>query len=293
MLNLDKIVDLPVDKVETLKKIITDRREHLRAEGLYINDIVREDIFGILDHYCTVVYFPLPRDEENDGFHVTMPVDYKPDGDTEHFVFLNTRKPIEKQVFAAAHELGHIWVPVDCFWDEGLEAILPQTPDNLDAIMNRFAAELLIPSDWFQKSAKEQLDRYTRQGKIFITDVIRVVASLMNQFCVPAQAVICRFYETQLMRKEVCQSLLTGPDDWDTHEYEVFFKSTLEKCLVEGGYTMLLQSSEKKGIKDFPEVLNKMEEKRLFSEQKINRLRDKLGIPKINDEKTEIEIEDT
>lgn len=293
MLNLDQIIDLPIDKVEALRKIITDNRKRLTSKGLYINDIVREDIFDILDDSCTVVYYPLPEDEENDGFHVTMPVDYKRDGDTEHFVFLNTSKPIEKQVFAAAHELGHIWVREDLFWDKELEAVLPKNPDNLDEVMNRFAAELLMPYEWFQKSAREQLIRYTRQGKIFITDVIRVVASLMNQFCVPAQAVICRFHETRIVRKEVCQSLLTGPEDWETHEYEAFFKSTLQKCVDEGGYRMLLKSTGKKGIKDFPDVLNKMEGKGLFSEQKTARLREKLDIPKISEEKTEIEIENT
>lgn len=289
MLNLDKIVDLPQEKVADLTDIIAEKRAGLKDVGLYVNDIVREDIFDILANYCTVVYFPLP-DEENDGFHITMPVDYKEGGAQEHFVFLNTEKPLEKQVFAAAHELGHIWVSENEFWSGGLEETLPRNRDHVEAVMNRFAAELLMPEEWFGKSADEQLRKYEKADhRIFLADAFRVVASLMDEFCVPAQAVICRFYETKLLKKEACQQLLTGPvGKIEPQVYHHFFDFMVEQCVKEGGYTKLLKSTRRKGIKDFPVVLTEVERSGLFSPQKVEKLREMLGIPTIEEHAEEM-----
>lgn len=170
MLNMDTIVDLPSSTVTALNDVIQSKFKQLEAEGLFFNEILREDIFNILDHYCTVVYFPLPDDEENDGFHVTMPVDYKLSEESEHFVFLNTSKTIEKQIFVAAHELGHIWVSEDLIWTDTLERILPKNPENLDIIMNRFAAELLMPSKHFRNTAQDCLKKYIQKGRMLCID---------------------------------------------------------------------------------------------------------------------------
>lgn len=285
MLNLDNIIDLPRQKVEELRTIIRQKREELKKSNLYINEIPREDIFSILDHYCTVVYFPLPDDESNDGFHVTMPVDYKDCGE-EHFVFLNTAKPREKQVFAAAHELGHIWVEEETFWDDSLERILPRSTENVDAIMNRFAAELLMPIDIFRSSADILFQRFVSDdGLISSVNAFRTIASLMDEFCVPAQAVICRFYEAELLEKGICQELLTGPAKGELPmPYPEYFKALLSDCVREGGYANLLSPSPKWGMKDFPEVLDEVEQKGLFSEQTITQLRELLKLPKIEDE---------
>lgn len=295
MLDLDKTGELPAAKVEELRKIIESHREELKEKGLYINDIVREDIFQILDDYCTVVFFPLDKEEENDGFHITMPVGYKQDTDTEHFVFLNTENPIEKQVFAAAHELGHIWVREDQFWDDELEKTIPRNQENLEAVMNRFAAELLMPEKLFRQSAVEHLKKYiTKERTIFFTDTFRLIAGLMDEFCVPAQAVIGRLYETMILKKEACRRLLVGSEQGAGPEgYQELFESTLKMCIKEGGYTKLLKSTGKKGIKDFPEVLSKIEGKGIFSEERIEELRGMLEIPKIEPKEETFVVEET
>lgn len=290
MLNLDNIIDFPQEKVKALQDIIQKKRDELKTVNLYINEIPREDIFNILDHYCTVVYFPLPEGESNDGFHVSIPVDY--DGCCEeHFVFLNTAKFREKQVFTAAHELGHILVEEESFWDDTLERVLPRKTEtkkrkeNVDAVMNRFAAELLMPVEIFRSSAGNLFRRFVSDdGMIPVTDAFRIITSLMDEFFVPAQAVICRFYETGLLKKEICQELLTGPQDVKIPmPYPEFFDNMVEMCVQEGGYTNLLESSYKRGIKGFPEVLNEMEQRGLFPEQTIAQLRELLELPKIED----------
>lgn len=294
MLNLDNIIDIPHEKVSRLNEIIQQKRYELQKANLYINNIVREDIFNILDYYCTVVFYPLDENESNDGFHITMPVDYK-DNAEEHFVFLNTTKPLEKQVFAAAHELGHIWVDEEHFWNDGLEQKLSHNPANIEAVMNRFAAELLMPKDLFFRSAKQQLKHFiTEDRKIYIIDVFRVITSLMDEFCVPAQAVIYRFYEVNLLKKETCQKLLIGSNSGiQTEGYQNFFDDIIKKCVQEGGYTKLLNSSDKRGIKDFPEILRKVEQEELFPAQKIEKLRNMLSIPPITAQDAKIDIVNT
>jgi len=283
MLDLDNIFDIPREKIDFLIKIIQGKRNSVKKAGLYINEIVREDIFGILEYYCTVVFYPLPPEEENDGFHITMPVDYKKEGEEEHFVFLNTAKPLEKQVFAAAHELGHIWVDLDKFWDTILGKEFLRNHDNEEAVMNRFAAELLMPYSLFRQSADERLRKFVKEDHgIYIDDAFRVIASLMDEFCVPAQAVICRFYETGLMKKEICKQLLAGPiGEISVEKYRKYADSLLEECIQEGSYTKLLKATNKRGIKDFPEVLSAAEQKGVFSLERVAQLREMLKIPKI------------
>ena len=63
-------------------------------------------IFGILENYCTVIYYPIEdATEKNDGFLMAdIPMR---DGSSKSIIYINTYQTEEKQVFAAAHELGH------------------------------------------------------------------------------------------------------------------------------------------------------------------------------------------
>lgn len=80
---------------------------------------------------------------------------------------INTNNTIEKQVYIAAHELGHVW-KID-------EKVLAKCDGNIDseAIINRFAAELLMPAElfvWiFDKSAEVfGLSQGSNKGKRFL-----------------------------------------------------------------------------------------------------------------------------
>lgn len=290
MQNWEKLIDFPQRKIEQMRQIIDEKRRDPTLEGLFVNRILREDIFDILDACCTVVFFPLPEGEENDGFQVSRTVDYCGEH-IEQFVFLNTAKPLEKQVFTAGHELGHIWRIADRIWDDDLEKDFPRT-ETEEAAMNRFSAELLMPQEQFRKSAMEQLDAYRENGKIKIINGIRVVASLMNEFCVPAQAVVRRLYETKCLSRESCEQLLfKGAGKASPEEYQEIFKKTLLNCIGEGGYTRLNKPTNKRGIKDFPQILNDAEEKGVFSKRRIAKLRETLAIPAIDEKRDGLDSE--
>ena len=149
---LDQKEIFPQQVVEKLQELIKRKRAEKEIKETFVNPILREDIFALLGRECIVIYYPLP-DEENDGFHIQMPVEDK----KQHFVYINTEKPMPKQVYAAAHELGHIWT------DNGSAiGYSASSQEQEDALMNRFAAELLMPYKEFQLLAHKKLVEFQR-----------------------------------------------------------------------------------------------------------------------------------
>ncbi len=290
MRSWDEVVFFPKEKVGLMREIIQEKREFLKEKGLFFNTVLREDIFDLLNACCTVVFYPFPQDE-NDGFQVARPVNYGGEPHTEQFVYLNTAKCLEKQVFAVGHELGHIWAVAERIWDENLERTLPRAK-NEEAAMNRFAAELLMPEEEFRTSASSQIATCRKKGKLTYLDCIRITANLMNEFCVPAAAVVLRLYETGCLSEGTCQRLLfNGPGKVSKEKYQEIFQRMLSSYIQESGYTKLQKPTNKKGIRDFPQILREAENRGIFSPEKAAKLRDELEIPKINPEEIRLDGE--
>lgn len=282
-----EVVSFPEETVGVMREIIREKREALKKRGLFFNTVLREDIFGLLNACCTVVFYPFPQDK-NDGFQVARPVTYGEGPHMEQFVYLNTAKHLERQVFAAGHELGHIWEVADRIWDGALERVLPRR-QNEEAAMNRFSAELLMPEEEFRTSADGQLEACRKKGGLNYFDCIRITANLMNEFCVPAAAVVLRFYETGCLTAGACERLLfTGPSDMEQARYLRAFQDALDIYIEEGGYTQLQKPTNRKGIRDFPQFLREAEARGAFSPQRAARLREELGIPQIGTEESRL-----
>ena len=96
-----------------MDKVIQNIVDEIKQECIIENTAIRDDIFGILENQCTVVYFPI-EDQKNRGFHIKKIVHNQ----LEDFVYINTGKPMAEQIFAAAHELGHIFKVADRVWKE-------------------------------------------------------------------------------------------------------------------------------------------------------------------------------
>ncbi len=178
------------DVSEALGSVIDEIKEKL-----VINNVaIRGDIFGILENECTVIYYPLP-DEKNRGFHIKKII-----GNTlEDFVYINTDKPLAEQIFAAAHEFGHIYNIANRVWlDLGLSG--QPTEEEEEEITNRFAAELLMPTKPFKSAFFAHLKELDISSEKIKTDELaRVMVMLMNDFLVPYVAVRKRLVETKIM----------------------------------------------------------------------------------------------
>ena len=60
-------------------------------------------------------------------------------------MYINTARTVAEQVFAAAHELGHVWGVAAQVWEQAGEQGEVESK-NEERIINRFAAELLMPT---------------------------------------------------------------------------------------------------------------------------------------------------
>ena len=273
----DKVQDFPRETVLAMQGFIAKKRQHPALKNEFVNPILREDIFDLLSRECTVIYFPL-ENEENDGFHVQMPVN----GEKQHFVYINTEKPLQKQIYAAAHELGHIWT------DNGRNiGITPVSPEEDDALMNRFAAELLMPEEVFGALAGKKLEELkSGPGKISVENFFRVVAYLMDEFFVPFQAVVRRFGEVGILDRQTCKDI-----EENHYKEHAEGRKMLEDCINEGGYLKLLaEPNKKKGMTGFTELLNQAETHGVFRPEKVEYLRKELNLPRVDDSGNTIEI---
>jgi len=255
-------------QVDAILEFIKINWEKNNLNTLYPNKLLRNDVLKLLDEYCTIVYYPL-NDHINNGFHTEIP---DKNGVDQHFVFINTSQTIEKQVFTAAHELGHIW-GVDEFVCEQCNV-----PENDDAarekIINRFAAELLMPKEFFLQATYRGVRKYFQNPrKASIKNFFQLVAMLMNLFFVPSAAIILRFAELDIMQQDIAADLidrLKAPNS--------LLLKTQEQILRDLGFTEFLIADQRKWIEGLPELLQKAELVGKISQEKINKVRNDFGI---------------
>lgn len=218
---------------EKIVGLISSVIENIRADYVLSNMIIKDNIFGILEKYCTVVYYPL-ENEKNCGFHTQR---YVKD-DLVDFVYINTAKTISEQVFTAAHELGHVWGVADQVWKQSGEQGKIDTKTE-ERIVNRFAAELLMPTQEFKETFQAHVKGLdVNNNRLGFVDLIRVIALQMNDYMVPYEAVRKRMVETNIISPEVGEIM-------HEHEKELI---PLVAVFAKEQNTMLDRVTEKKTI---------------------------------------------
>lgn len=186
--------------VKAIRSIISDIQEKCIIQ----NTAIRDSIFSILENTCTVIYYPL-KDEKNRGFHIKKIVR----NELEDFVYINTAKPIVEQIFAAAHEFGHIWEVAEKVWNIlGYEG--RPTEKEEEDITDWFVAELLMPTEVFREVFFSHMNELgIKTGKVKLDDLVRVIVLQMNDFMVPYEAVRRRLVETNIMQQDAANYLLS------------------------------------------------------------------------------------
>ena len=177
------------------------------------DNIIQDDIFNVLKNYSEKKDYPFdlfryPVDDEE-----FCACTFIREG--RIFVLVNTAMPLSKQIFAAAHELYHIWY----FFEEDNLSLLKhgsilksnvidqETTENEDIEANAFAGLLLAPEDTIRKQMK--VYRIESQNITF-KDIIK----LMDIFAIPYKAMILRLYEVGILSDdEVKELFLKTPED--------------------------------------------------------------------------------
>lgn len=200
------------------KDIIRIREDiaRLREDKNIVNRDIQDDVFTLLENECKVFYYPI-SDPQLWAFYQK---DRQEDGSIRKFVFINTSLPYEKQIFAAAHELAHIW---------GVSEDLPETlvtsadedspirmneagsvnPSKDELIANRFAAEFLMDEQTVRDLFKKCVKGKTKYPKEVAQ--ITFVLWLMDYYLVPYKMTVLRLEELGLITPHEEEALLAVP----------------------------------------------------------------------------------
>ena len=227
-----------------------DRFNNLRAKALdfrnaYIGDtIVRDSIFDVIQNYV--------KSKSHEMKILKFPID-----DTELwaftcikegiiFVTINTSIPFNNQIFAAAHELYHIYKYIEDSQDEYIEkgSILTRKDfdeedvSEEDREANAFAALILAPKEQIEKQIKIT-------GKNFTDSDLYDLIHFMDYFAMPYKAMVIKLFECGRYNDEQADILLESEsrktmeeayiNDCGTRWLEPTFENNLAslKALVE------------------------------------------------------------
>lgn len=260
-----EVIKLPDEIIKEIDILVNQLKKDIEED--YPNPILREDIFEILSAHCTIIYYPLEQ-EKNHGFHIKDKMNLVKVGD---FVYINTAHTLDKQVFTAAHELGHILEIAEKICKK-LKYGFDEEID--DRITNLFAAELIMPHDLFERSYANYVNTFANEeSSINIKDFLKVVSMLMNEFLVPYKSVVLRCFECKLIDQPTAQNLVNEYDDDSS-----MLKKVLERIILEQGHVKLLNSSMKKYIKGLSDVLDKAEKNGKFTNEKIINMRNQFEL---------------
>lgn len=220
------------------------------------NNIIQDDIFSVLKNYARtkgIVLELLRFPTEDDDFCALTCVQKG-----KIFVYVNSWLPLSNQIFAAAHELYHIW----CFIEEKDESVLRKgsflnaaamdedVKNNEDLEANAFAGMLLVPST----ALFDQMRIYgISREKQSLEDIIQ----LMAIFSVPYKAMLLRLYEEKYMdldrvrefleiKKEVLEkaiSYIADADRWQKRTPEIMQMGSLKQLMDQNEENELLADS--------------------------------------------------
>lgn len=172
------------------------------------NNIIQDDIFNIMINYARrkeqhleLLRLPI-KDDDFCAFTCVRK--------GKIFTIVNSYLPICKQIFAAGHELYHIFryisdqddsLPISGSFLTSIEIDeIAEKQEDMEA--NAFSALLLAPSD----SIVEQIRIYDIDSKnIDMIDIVR----LMDIFAIPFKAIVLRLFEEKIIDENTANKLLT------------------------------------------------------------------------------------
>ena len=194
---------------------VKDRKKYIKISecatsfnSLYNkNNIIQDDIFNVLENY--VAHHDMPFDmlrypiEDTDLCVCTFIRKGR------MFVMINSALPLSKQIFAAAHELYHIY----CYFEEHDSELLQsgsilassiideEAKEIEDMEANVFAAILLAP--------KERLDEQTDVYNLSYKNIsVQTILKIMDIFAIPYKAAVIRLLEEDKIDAKDAKKLL-------------------------------------------------------------------------------------
>lgn len=182
------------------------------------NTILRDGVFELITRYAKsnnheIKLLRFPIDDEDVWAFTCIKNDCI-------FVTINTSISLNKQVFAAAHELYHIYRYINDKYDDFTEHGSLLTSNEIDTPniseedceANAFAALILAP--------KEQIEEQQKiKGKEFTDSDLNDLISFMDTFAMPYKAMVLKLYECNRYNQAQADYLLDDARIKLIHEY--------------------------------------------------------------------------
>lgn len=165
---------------------------------------LRDEIFELLEKVGSLIFYPI-NERDLWGIYVCK--------NEKHYFVINSSIELEKQIFAAAHEMAHSldiakvnfeMVTADLMTEYVNHKNYGDQIAKADLIANRFAAEILVGHKKLIEKYNEMPDYYTLQVKaVLLSDI----------FLVPYKTIIKRFVETGLITEHATTDQLLRVED--------------------------------------------------------------------------------
>ena len=172
------------------------------------NNIPCDHIFSIIETYCRrngfdIQIFRIPIEDEKIWALTSVKKGCI-------FVTVNTSLELNKQIFAAAHELYHIYCYIDGEDNELVNGsiLTAENASDIDVAMeereaNAFAALILAPL-----KQVEQQNKIADVGADSIAKLMILVMFFMDCFALPYKAMVIKLLECKVIQKDEAESLL-------------------------------------------------------------------------------------
>jgi Zn-dependent peptidase ImmA (M78 family) len=241
------ILRLSDEEVNEIKRFARSKLGECKKSG----EIIGQQVFSILGLYARVLFYPL-------GITGPWGITYmeKSVRTGKPFVSINTSIAIDAQVFAAAHELYHIWfdpkqeVLYPSMLDENGEQGDQKSIPELKA--NRFAADFLVDEDLLSSEMK----LYSiKPGQIDMKGIL----TLAHIFTVPYKTMVKRLFEINAINLQ------------ERNVYLNIDKTTIEQ--LQRKYSIPIPEIDKRiAIDNLVELASLVYEKKLITFEKLEYL---------------------
>jgi len=174
-------------QIEKIRKLAEKKR---RTLGFVGETPIANDIFTILENMSILLLeYPIKSDVEKPAFSAALM--YSAEGGKELvFIGLNTSDFFDKQVFAIAHELYHLYTKTGSH----LSRLSEEEKSMVEVEANRFAAEFLLPKSTLKSIVFDEF-KATSLQKIQIRTLLRFIARLQCTWWLPYRSLVKRLRE--------------------------------------------------------------------------------------------------
>lgn len=168
--------------------------------------------------------------------------------------------------------MGHVWGVATQVWElVGEQGVLESKVE--ERIIDRFAAELLMPAKEFRRTFWAHMEKLNLDAnKLRLADLVRVMVLQMNDYMVPYESVRRRVIETKIITQNLGETLLKK-------EKAIL---PLINAFSKDQNTMLDRVTAKKTIPGLRNMLEAAERSGELSIYTINRIKRDFDIDDIN-----------